>query len=122
MVRTRVGSFLKASYPEKGICVVLLDGESIMHTREAKAAMKEEGMRPLPHWPAHSPDLNPQENVWAWAEKELRRTEKKEDTFSTFKRRVAQACKRYPNSSALVPSMSKRFAECIKRKGAMIGK
>ena len=61
-------------------------------------------------------------NVWAWAEKDLRRAEKKEDTFTTFKWRVAHVSKRYPNSAALVPSMAKRIAECMKRKGANIGK
>ena len=101
---------------------MLLDGESILHTAEAKIAMKEHGVRILPRWPSHSPDLNPQENVWAWAEKDLRRAEKKEDTFTTFKWRVAHVSKRYPNSAALVPSMAKRIAECMKRKGANIGK
>ena len=26
----------------------------------------------LPGWPPSSPDLNPQENVWSWAEEEVR--------------------------------------------------
>lgn len=122
LVRGPVSAFLKACLPNKRICQVLLDGESILHTAEAKIAMKEHGVRILPRWPSHSPDLNPQENVWAWAEKDLRRAEKKEDTFTTFKWRVAHVSKRYPNSAALVPSMAKRIAECMKRKGANIGK
>ena len=76
----------------------------------------------LPAWPSRSPDLSPQENVWAWVEDRLRKVEKKQDTFSVFKRRIVELAKAYPNKEALIPSMAKRVAKCIRRKGANIGK
>ena len=71
---------------------------------------------------SQSPDLNPQENVWAWAEDYLRKSERKRDTVAVFKRRVAASCQRYPSKLALVPSMAGRMAKCVKLRGANIGK
>ena len=68
----------------------------------------------------HGP--RPQENVWAWVEDRLRKVEKKQDTFSVFKRRIVELAKAYPNKEALIPSVAKRVAKCIRRKGANIGK
>ena len=53
-----------------------------VHMQEANAAMLDCGVRLLSPWPAHSPDLNPQENVWGWAEKQLRKHEQHTDTFT----------------------------------------
>ena len=80
------------------------------------------GIRPLKDWPARSPDLNPQENVWAWAEKHLRKREKSRDSVTTFRRRVVDVCKRYPSGHKLIPSLPSRIAKCMLRKGANIGK
>ena len=63
VLHRRVGPFMKRAFPNRSTCTILLDGETLLHTDEAKAAMKAEGLRVLPDWPAHSPDLNPQENV-----------------------------------------------------------
>ena len=122
LVQKHIGGFLRAAFPERHTCQVLLDGESLLHTVQAKAALKAEGVRVLPAWPSRSPDLNPQENVWAWVEDRLRKVEKKQDTFSVFKRRIVELAKAYPNKEALIPSMAKRVAKCIRRKGANIGK
>ena len=65
LLRERVAPFLAESYPSRRSYTLLLGGESIFHTDEAKAAMRDCGVRVLPYWPAHSPDLKPQENVWA---------------------------------------------------------
>ena len=73
--------FLADAFPGRSSYTLLLDGESIMRTPAAKTAMKECGVSLVSPWPPHSPDLNPQENVWAWAEKELRRKEELTDTF-----------------------------------------
>ena len=118
----QVAPFLRHAFPDRRRITILLDGETVMHTDEAKAAMQEHGVRLLRGWPSHSPDLNPQENVWAWTEKMLRKTEKRGDTVATFKRRIVDVAKRYPSGAKLVPSMAKRMATCIQRKGANIGR
>ena len=60
ILRTRVRPFLAEAFPGRRSFTLLLDGESIMHTDEAKDAMRECGVRLLSPWPAHSPDLTPQ--------------------------------------------------------------
>ena len=72
LVRRRVGPFVRKHLPGQ-TCTVLLDGETLLHTPEAKAALQAFGIRALPNWPSESPDLNPQENVWPWIEERLRR-------------------------------------------------
>jgi hypothetical protein len=73
------GALLEKGVPNKRACQILLDGEQLLHALVAKAAMTEVGLTVLPNWPRYSPDLNPQENVWAWAEERLR-------SFETFKK------------------------------------
>ncbi len=84
--------------------------------------MQQHGLRILPGWPAHSPDLNPQENVWSWVNDDLRKSERKADTFSVFKRRILQSTHRYPNKAALVPGLCSRMSKCTQKKGYNIRK
>ena len=122
ILKDRVAPFLADCFPERASYTLLLDGESILHTNEAKVAMKNCGVRLVAPWPAHSPDLNPQENVWAWAEKRLRKAEQHNDTFPVFKRRIIQTSSQFVSKSNLVPSLAGRMARCLKRHGAKIGK
>ena len=64
VVKNRIGPFMQAEYPERTWKTILLDGESLLHTEEAKAVMREWGLRVLPEWSPNSPDLNPKENYF----------------------------------------------------------
>ena len=121
-VTKRVAPFLKKAFPGRRTWQILLDGEKLLHAPAAKSAYKKAGITILAGWPKYSPDLNPQENVWAWAEPHLRKLEKNGDTFDTFKKRVLKAVCSYPSSRKLVASMAKRCALLLERKGAMLPK
>ncbi len=84
--------------------------------------MKECNITTLPKWPAYAPELNPQENVWPWAETKLRQIEGDDGdaTFDAFKQHVLAACRAYPSYGKLVGSMEKRIARCIANKGGPI--
>ena len=120
LVRSKVGPWLQESFPDLTRFRILIDGEKVMHAADAKVALGEFNIDTLRDWPKYSPDLNPQENVWAQAEKLLRAAEKPDDTFETFKRRVLKACRSYPSGAKLIPSMATRMQKVIDSHGAMI--
>ena len=101
---------------------LLMDGERLLHGAVAKRVMKELNITILPGWPKYSPDINPQENVWSWAEGELRKRELQRDTFSTFQKKCLSAVNAYPSKAKLVGSMAKRCRLLAERKGKNIGK
>ena len=105
-------------YPDHEEIQILIDGEKIMHTPEAKAALRDFGITTM-SWPKYSPDFDPQENLWARAEVDLRKAERMADTFDTFKRRVLAACESYPGAEKLIPSMAARIKAVIASGGAM---
>ena len=121
-IKAKLAPWLKRTFPRKATFTVLLDGEKLLHAPIAKAAMTEVGLSCVPKWPGYSPDLNPQENVWAWAEETLRENEKDRDSFEVFQERVLTACRDYPFGGKLVGSMAKRMKLLLERKGANIGK
>ena len=90
-VKKKVAPFLKKAFPTLSSFQILLDGEALLHSPVAKKAMKDNGISLLPGWPKYSPDLNPQENVWAWAEPYLRTFERNRDNFSTFQQKTLKA-------------------------------
>ena len=119
LVRNQAGPWLQGVYSDHAEIKILIDGEKIMRTPEAKAALHHFGTTRL-SWPTYSPDLNPQENLWARAEVVLRKSERIADTFDTFKRRVLDACESYSGAEKLIPSMASRIASTIAGGGAML--
>ena len=121
-VKSRLAPFLRKVFPGRRTFEILLDGEQLLHGPAAKAAMAECGITVLQGWPSYSPDLNPQENVWSWAEDRLRDTETDTDSFGQFQMKALRAVCDYPTASAakLVPGMAKRLQEVIELKGAML--
>ena len=93
-----------------------------MHAPAAKNAYKEFGITTLPKWPKYSPDLNPQENVWAWAENKLRELESSDNSFKVFEKLCLKAVGQYPSKDKLIGSMAKRVKLLLERQGAMLPK
>ena len=121
-IKRHVAPFLKRSFPNLSSYTILLDGEPLLHGDAAKAMMAKYNIKVLPGWPKYSPDLNPQENVWAWAEPKLRLLEKPRDSFGKFEKNVLKAVRAYPSAAKLVGSMAKRCRLVEEAKGGMIGK
>ena len=123
-VDKKVAPFLKRSFPALKTFRILLDGEQLMHGPAAKAMYKKHGITILPCWPKYSPALNPQENVWPWSEKALRKLERPSDSFEKFQTKVLKAVQAYPKTSAkkLIRSIAKRVRKVISLKGGMCGK
>ena len=121
-IQARLVPFLRKAFPLRQTFQILLDGEKLLHGPAAVAAMEASGVSVLPRWPKYSPDMNPQENVWAWAEEQLRATEKRGDSFEIFQKRALRACRAYPYADKLVGSMAKRTQLLIEKSGANIGK
>ena len=124
LVKKRVIPFLKRTFPGRTAFQILLDGEKVLHGPAAKAAMATANITCLPKWPPYSPDMNPQENVWPWAEQHLRELADDDDTFEDFHSDVLQAIKDFPTASAkkLVPGMAKRMRMLDIEKGGPIAK
>ena len=112
-------SVFRKAFPDRMHFRILIDSERLLHMDEAKRAFADYGITPMPGWPKYSPDLNPQENVWSWAEKALRKKEQKSDTFTIFCRKLLRVARRYPSAASLIPSMAKRVQAVLKHGGAM---
>ena len=122
LVRQKLKPFMKNAFPRRASSQILLDGDKTFRTAHAKAALQESGITVLPNWPPHSPDLNPQENVWPSAENKLRESETKNESFDAFSKRCVKAVQAYPNGQNLITSMAKRMEMCVAAEGKMIGK
>lgn len=71
----------------------------------------------LQDWPPHSPDLNPIENMWAWAQAHVNKMGCK--TFLQFKAAVIQTLKEVPKEMCanLVDSMRERMKKVVELGG-----
>ena len=121
LVNTKLAPFLRRCFPDRRSFTILLDGEKIFRASPPKAAYAHHGIKLLPGYPAWSPELNPAENVWPWAEDYLREHERGNSTFEAFQNDIQEAIKEYPSPGKLVGSMAKRCKDCIKRHGDHLG-
>ena len=119
LIDQKVNPFLKRAFPGKKNFHLLLDSEPLLHTDEGKAFYTRAVITTEP-WPKYAPDLNPQEQVWAWAEPKLRRLETGTDAFEPWKKKVLKAVQAYPAKGKLIPSMARRCQTLVKRSGAML--
>ena len=119
-MKSKIGPFLKKSFPGRRSFNLLLDGETVQHTPEAKRMMRSFGIETLKDWPPHSPELNPQEHVWSRAEPDLRKLESGYDEFGEWKKKVLKAVGIYPGAHKLVGGMARKVATCLARKGTML--
>ena len=71
----------------------------------------------LPNWPSNSPDLNPIENLWSWANNQVQAQGCK--TFQEYKNKVDAALANVPTRIlvSLVASMPQRMKEVIRLGG-----
>ena len=95
LVRQYVGPFFRKAFPDRMHFRILIDSERLLHTDEAKRAFADYGIKPMPGWPKYSPDLNPQENVWSWAEQALR----KKNRSLTPSQSSAASCSGWPGAT-----------------------
>ena len=91
----------------------------MLHAPPAKAAFAEFRIDALRDWPPYSPDLNPEEHVWAWVLEQLRKPAHQTSSFTAFKAKVVRSVKAFPGSAKLVGSLTARLEQCVARKGAM---
>ncbi len=101
----------------------LQDGAPCHKAKIVTQWFKERPNIKLIKWPGNSPDLNPNENVWAWMKLQLRETsctnmkEWKEEIVKLWVTRMSDS----DYLKKLVESMPRRLAEVIEKDGATTG-
>ena len=122
IIRDHFGPWLHRQFPGRRQYRVLLDGEKLLHAPAPTRAFEEMRMVCLSNWPARSPDLNPQENLWSWTEKELRKAEPIGESYEAFLDRLLDVHCKVPAFMCLnlISSMERRMKLLEEAKGGPI--
>ena len=112
---------------KRGPWTVLCDGESFLHTKDSRKALKKVRVK-LWQIPPKSPDLNPIEKFWAWVRKELRARDFVDLTAKrpvpgqmAYKRRVVnllKSAKAQRQAAACAKGLRRVCAEVSRKRGA----
>lgn len=96
---------------------LLHDGAGPHVKAETKAFLQQQGVKVVACWPANSPDLNPIENLWAWAQRQIN----KQDihTLKDLERAVVAVWRSIPTKMLqnLASSMTTRLHKVEAAKG-----
>lgn len=111
--------FLKSAFSGRTFFHIFVNGEKLLNAPVVKAALKRCRIT-LEPWPKYSPDMNPQENVWKWAENNLRKKKTDIESFEKCAPKVLKAVSAYPYESVdLIATIVDRIEQVYARQGSM---
>ena len=122
-IKRQIIPFLRQQFPNRTSFQLMLDGERVLHAAPAQAAFATANIvSKMRNRPSISPDLNPQENVWPWAENRVRLLEARSGTFDSFRGKCLRAVREYPVASAkkFLRGMPGRIEKVLKNGGGAI--
>ena len=94
------------------------DGASIHRSKVTKNWLEEKGIRVI-DWPAHSPDLNPIENLWGILTRAVFANGRQFKNKKDLKEEIVKQWQEIKSKTLdnLLKSMSNRMIEVVKQKG-----
>lgn len=103
----------------RSVGLTFIDDNAPIHRSREVTNWKEENGVSILEWPAHSPELNPIENVWAYIKRQLQCMKVR---FEDLERTIYEIWSQIPTSyiRKLYRSMPNRVSQCCRNKGLPI--